>query len=210
MVSNLNMGSVADSLAKASQELSSEQTIGLGLGLNVNSTVSERSTAIRQKLEQSCKSEQNIKQNLDIDVKGKQLNCKQLQGLNEADLTTACVINTVMSTLNKDEFVNASKQSNDILGSITKLLSAPIMILIGVILFFAALILLFRLLKKPAVTPAAPTEYAASPEFASAPISASAPDMSEIMSETGVTDETVKAAMAQLFGGSTRRRRHNY
>lgn len=201
------MAAVADSLAKASQALSSEQVQGLGLGLNVNSTVSERSTAIKQKLEQSCKSEQAIRQNLSIDVKGKQLDCKQLQGLNDADLTTQCVINTVMSTVNKDDFVNASKQKNDIIGGIMGLLSTPILILVGLILFIAALILLFRLLR-PAPTAQTPMadlrETDIVPTVTSATNAAGAPDLDAIMSDTGVTDETVKAALSHLFGGGRR------
>ena len=157
-MSNINLSAIANNLAQQSTQLSDAQTLGLGLGFNVSATVAEREAIIKQHLENSCGSEQSIKQVLNIKVTGSYLNCDQLSAINNADLSTQCVVAAVMGAVTNENFIKASEQKNDILGPLVKLLSAPIMIIGAIILFFAGLVLLFRFFKKPAATTATTTE----------------------------------------------------
>lgn len=145
MVGTCNMGQVAEALAQASTKLTKEQTAGLGVNLNVNSTVAERTNVIKNLLEARCANEGLIKQQLTLDLKGKNLSCRQLQAINDADLTTQCIANTVMQTLSSNEFAEASKQKTDILGGLTALLSAPILIMGGILLAIGLFFLMLRL-----------------------------------------------------------------
>jgi hypothetical protein len=143
--STCNLGAIADSLAAASVNLSKEQTAGLGLGLNVSSSVLERKTAIQQLLEQKCGNMTAIEQTNSLKLKGKNLTCEQLSAFNEADATQQCVINTVMQVVDKQAATEAVKQKTDILGSLTALLaSGPLLILGAVLLGFGLLYLLLR------------------------------------------------------------------
>lgn len=144
-VSTCNMGAIADSLAAASVNLSKEQTAGLGLGLNVSSSVLERKTAIQQYLEQKCGSTTAIEQSNSVKLKAKNLNCEQLQAFNNADATQQCVINAVLQVVDKQDATEAVKQKTDILGSLTALLATgPLLILGAVLLGFGVLYLVLR------------------------------------------------------------------
>jgi len=147
MVGTCNMGQMAEALAQASTKLSKEQTAGLGLNLNVNSTVAERTNVIKNLLESRCGNEGLIKQQLNLDIKGKNLNCKQLQAINDADMTTQCMANVIMQTLSKNEFEEASKQKTDILGGLTALMSAPFLIMGGILLAIGLLFIILRLFR---------------------------------------------------------------
>lgn len=143
--STCNLGAIADSLASASVNLSKEQTAGLGLGLNVNSSVLDRKTVIQQLLEQKCGNMTAIEQTNSVKLRGKNLTCEQLSAFNEADATQQCVINTVMQVVNKQADAESVKQKTDILGGLTALLaSGPLLILGAVLLGFGLLYLLLR------------------------------------------------------------------
>uniref|UniRef100_A0A6C0BPN8 Myristylated IMV envelope protein n=1 Tax=viral metagenome TaxID=1070528 RepID=A0A6C0BPN8_9ZZZZ len=147
LVGECNFGQTASALAEASTDLTTEQEMGLGLGINADTTVAERTAIFEQYLEQKCGNEGAIKQNLVLDVKGKNLRCDQLQALNEADLTTACAINAVSQTLTSNQFEKATTQSSDILGGLTSLLSAPLFILGGIILAIGLVFIVLRLVR---------------------------------------------------------------
>lgn len=121
MVGTCNLDAVAGALATASTKLSSEQTAALGIGVNVNTSVRDRTNIIRNIIEQTCSSEQLASQNISgITVKGSQLSCKQLQFLNEADITTQCVTAAVIKAVNTDAFESASKQTVDFFAGLGK------------------------------------------------------------------------------------------
>ena len=147
LTSQCNMDQVADALAKASTKLNKEQTAGLGLNLNVDSSVDKRRNEIKNFLESRCGNEGLVKQSLALDIKGKNLRCDQLQAINDADITTQCIANSVMRTLSTNEFEQASKQKTDILGGLTAFLTAPIWIMGGIILAIGLLFLVFRLFR---------------------------------------------------------------
>ena len=166
-VSTCNMGAIADSLAAASVNLSKEQTAGLGLGLNVSSSVLERKTAIQQYLEQKCGSTTAIEQSNSVKLKAKNLNCEQLQAFNNADATQQCVINAVLQVVDKQDATEAVKQKTDILGSLTALLATgPLLILGAVLLGFGVLYLVLRGLRGAASSTTATEATAAEGEVA--------------------------------------------
>ena len=147
LVGECNFGQTASALAEASTNLTTEQELGLGLGINADTTVREREAIFEQFLEQKCANEGSIKQNLNLDIKGKNLRCDQLQALNDGDLTTACAVNAVSQVLTSDQFEKASKQQSDILGGLTSLLSAPLFILGGIILAIGLVFIVLRLVR---------------------------------------------------------------
>lgn len=204
-VSNLNIGSIAKQLAEDSMSLSDEQTQGLGLGFNANSTVDERTAIIGQKLQNSCTSEQTIRQTLNIRIVGANLSCEQLQALNDADLTTQCVIAAVLESVNNDAFKRASAQANDALSGIAGFLSTPIKILAIIILFIVGIILLFRLIRKPSATTPVETVSAA-PAVVDIPVGPV--DVGNAAATGGgsvISSPQFRGAMAQLFRGGRRR-----
>lgn len=145
LVGDCDMGQIAESLAEASTNLSKEQTAGLALGMNVNTSVADRKNIIQQVLEESCGNEAAIRQNLKVWLRGDNLDCDRLRAINDADLTTKCMVNTVMQAVSRDEFVEASKQKSDILGGLTALLSTPVLIMGGLLIAVGIFFLLLRL-----------------------------------------------------------------
>lgn len=161
-VSTCNMGAMADSLAAASVNLSKEQTAGLGLGLNVSSSVLERKTAIQNYLEQKCGNLAAIEQTNSVKIKANNLKCDQLSAFNNADATQQCAISAVVQAVDKQSASEAVKQKTDILGSLTALLaSGPLLILGAVLLGFGLLYLVMRVVFKGGSQTAGATEGAA-------------------------------------------------
>jgi len=108
-----DMGAMAAALAEASTELTKDQVAALGIGMNVDTTIRDRASIIKQKLEQSCSSESLIKQNISgIVVRlTKGSSCDTLKFIQDADLTTQCTIKVVMDSLDSDEFKGSFKQT---------------------------------------------------------------------------------------------------
>jgi hypothetical protein len=144
-----NMGSIAESLAEASMAMSKEQMIGLPVGMNVDSSLMERTSVIKQYLEQECGTDQAIRNNMKIELRGTNLTCKQLQAIQDADQTTQCIINAVTKAVTKDELEGSSKQTADLLGplagALTALFTGPVLILGGILLAIGIFFLLLRL-----------------------------------------------------------------
>lgn len=144
-VSDCNLGAISEALAKETTGMTSEQVAGLGLGLNVNSSIQDRTAKISNYLEQSCGNETAINQTLNIRVRGENLDCNQLQGLNEASATQQCIMAAVAKQVDTSKFQNASAQKTDILGGLTGLLAlGPLFILGAILLGFGMIYLLFR------------------------------------------------------------------
>jgi hypothetical protein len=144
-----NMGSIAESLAEASMAMSKEQMAGLPVGMNVDSSLMERTSVIKQYLEQQCQGDAAIRGNFRLALRGAGLSCKQLQGIQDADQTTQCIINAAIQAVTKDEAKGNVKQTADLLGplgnAISALFKGPLMIMAGIILGIGFLIVILRL-----------------------------------------------------------------
>lgn len=152
MQADCDMDQFASALAEASMDLEISQAAGLTLPgtFNISSTQSEREQAIRQQLEIDCGNEQKIKQktaNINVTLRpdpigGTPASCKSLDIINEAELTTACVIKSVSDVIAKVEDKIAIKQTNEVSPLALLLLMIPL-IIVGVILYYV-----FRAQKK--------------------------------------------------------------
>lgn len=157
MVGTCDMDAMAEALAQASTALTKEQTAALGIGINVETSVRDRATNIRRELEQNCNSEQQANQTIQgIKIRAKNFQCDQLQFLNDADVTTQCVMATVTKALTSDEFELASKQKVDWLSSFGR-----IWIIIAILIGVAAVARLLLARQEQAPTTATPDEAVA-------------------------------------------------
>lgn len=140
---------------------------------------------------------------MNLDIKGKNLTCQQLQALNDADLTTQCILNTVNQAVTNDTFQAVSAQKSDILGSLTALFSAPILILIAILLAIGAIFLLFRLFRRstPTEQPLQQGGETVAPEIEVN----SVPEVNTVPEVTLETPETpTPASLSQLYRRSRR------
>lgn len=167
LVGTCNLDAVASALAEASADLTAEQTTALGIGINVNSTVRDRTNIIRNIIEQRCSSEQLAAQSIKgVTIIGRNLSCNQLQFLNEADVTTQCVMTAVMDAVTNDNFKAASKQTVDWFSGLSKY-GLYIVLILGIV-FGGRLLLSARQNQQDSTAPATPAPAVSDAEGMSA------------------------------------------
>jgi hypothetical protein len=117
-----DMGSIASALATASMNLNSEQTSTLGLAINVDTSVQDRSSIIKNKIEMECGNNSSIQQNIENvklvmkpyeDSSGRVYlpDCNTIKIINDADATSQCIMKLAIDALDKSDMSKKSRQT---------------------------------------------------------------------------------------------------
>jgi len=111
VASQCELGAMASALAKASMDLSADQTATLGLGMNINTSEQERQSIIKNKIEANCGSDQNVKQTIEgqtISLKGS--TCNDINVMNDLDATSQCVLKLAFDAVDQSAAKGSTKQ----------------------------------------------------------------------------------------------------
>lgn len=155
----------AAALAQASMAASSEQVLGLGIGANVDTSLQERTSTIKQKLKNECGSTAKIAQTLrdnkitirPYTVPGSgglfrkpdviAASCEDIEFIQNADASAQCVAKVVMDAIEKSEQTKTSSQKVDALSGLLGGLLLPILLPIGILVILAIVFAVVRSMK---------------------------------------------------------------
>ena len=148
-----DLGAMSKALAQASMRASSEQLATLGLAANVNTSVEERESEIKTKLEAKCGSTALVRQNIEDNWfkiepwesragKVYMPSCDVVEYLNDSNVTQQCVMKTIMDS------IDTSKMESDAKQTVKFPIGITLGIGLGIVAFIIITVVIIMVMKK--------------------------------------------------------------